>query len=137
MDATFLNLIGTITGVAITVGTIIGAIVYGRAKAKASAANGSDAITTKAFTELQITVNALTTQNGIQAGQIEESKAAAAIQGKKISELTGKVDTLSTIPLAKIEQHMSDTNKILQSILPLIAQPSTEHTVVETTTIKK
>jgi hypothetical protein len=137
MNKELLELIGATIGMLLAAGAVVTAIVYFYVTYKAAKMSGGNAITTKAISELSATVGALERQNAIQAGQINESKKNEESRDKKIAELTGKVDTLSTIPLAKIEQHMNDTNAILKSILPLISAAKTEHTVTETTVIKQ
>lgn len=137
MSINLINLIGAILGVITAIGVVVSSIVYVQAKAKEAKENGSDAITKKAFDGLNELVQALEKQNGLQAGQIADNARKSEAQDGKILELTGKVETLSTIPLAKIEQHMADTNDILRVVLPLLNKPSTEHIVTETTVIKK
>lgn len=137
MDTNLLALGGTSLGIAVALGSIVGAFFYVKTKARDAKALGSSEISSQAITDLQATVGALKIQNDLQAGQILEVTSDRKLLSKKVDELTGKVDTLSTIPLEKIEKHMADTNRILQTVLPLISMPSTEHTVVETTTIKK
>jgi len=80
-------------------------------------------------------IKALQTQNGLQASQLTSIERDKNELTKQVTLLTGKVDTLSKIPLDKIEKHMADTNKILQAVLPLLSQPSTTHTTTNTTKV--
>ncbi len=84
-------------------------------------------------------IKALQTQNGLHKEQLTTLKLDNAELKKTVGVLSVKVDTLSTIPVQKIEQHMkdankqmADTNKILRAVLPLLSQPSTTHTTTET-----
>jgi hypothetical protein len=102
---------------------------YFKAKVKTAAEEESDRIAQETLTNLQTTVEALKTQNGLQGGQL-------ASQHEQLIALNGKVDTLSTIPLGKIEKHMADTNNMIQALISLIPT-SLEKTVTETTTNTK
>lgn len=80
-------------------------------------------------------IKALQTQNGLQAGQIDLLNKSKDSLKSEVSALTVKVETLSTIPVQKIEQHMKDTNEILRAVLPLLNQPSTTHITTDTTKV--
>jgi predicted PurR-regulated permease PerM len=104
------------------------AILYIRSKFKNGVQQQDNQLSNEAITSLQATVGALETQNTLQADELIK-------QAKLLSELNGKVSTLQDIPLAKIEQHMADTNRILQALLPLIPQ-SIEQTITKTSRTK-
>lgn len=118
-------------------GIIVTIVLYFRAKIKSSEDDTSKTLANDAITNLQVTVEAVKTQNGLQAGQITSLTNNNKTLSGEVSELRGKVDTLSTIPLDKIEKHMADTNKILQAILPLIPTSTVQHSILETTTTNK
>jgi hypothetical protein len=127
--AAIVGILAAVTGVVTT------AIIYVRAKVKKQIDDDADKIAKETLYNLKTTVDALEKQNTLQAGQIKEAKESVAAQNSKIAELNGTVDTLKNIPLGKIEKHMSDTNKILSALLPLIPT-SVEHTVTEKTITK-
>jgi hypothetical protein len=120
---------------AATTGVVTTSIVYVRAKVKKQIDDDTDKIAQDTLKNLERTVTALEVQNKLQANQIDEAKRSVLVQNSKIAELNGTVDTLKNIPLDKIEKHMSDTNKILSALLPLIPS-SVEHTVTERTVTK-
>ena len=92
--------------------------------------------TIKATNEInQNNIKALKDQNEIQAGEIKAIQDDKIKLNEQVSVLSGKVDTLSKIPLAKIEQHMADTNRILQAVLPLLDKKTTEQTTISTTKV--
>lgn len=122
-----------IVAIILGVGGAISTITYFVARYKNSKNKADSDIAADAMNNLKTTVEAVKTQNALQAGQITDAKNANAVLNEKVLLLTGKVETLSTVPLAKIEQHMADTNRILQAILPLIPSSSVEHTVTEKT----
>ena len=119
------------------VGGFITGVIILYAKYKTSRSAGDKELAVDAMDNLKITVEAVKTQNALQAGQISQAILERKELNEKIILLTGKVETLSTVPLAKIEQHMADTNRILQAILPLIPSSTVQHTVLETTTTSK
>jgi hypothetical protein len=82
-------------------------------------------------------IKALQTQNSLQARQITVIEQDKNELTRQVTLLTGKVDTLSKIPLDKIEKHMADTNRILQAVLPLLDRTTTEHTTTNTTRVVK
>lgn len=134
--ATVIQIISEVIGaIVVVVGIATTIVLYIKAKVQ----NGTDrdkASTSRgAISDLQVTVEAVKTQNGLQAGQISTLTANNKTLSGEVSELRGKVDTLSTIPLDKIEKHMADTNTILQAILPMIPT-SVERTVTQQTTTK-
>lgn len=124
--AAIVGIIAAATGVVTTL------VIYVRAKVKKQIDDDADKIAQDTLRNLERTVTALEVQNKLQANQIEEAKRSVLVQNSKIAELNGTVDTLKNIPLDKIEKHMSDTNKILSALLPLIPT-SVEHTVTEKT----
>jgi hypothetical protein len=110
------------------VGIGVTAVIYIRSRFKNGVRQQDNQLSNEAITSLQATVGALETQNTLQADELTK-------QAKLLSELNGKVSTLQDIPLAKIEQHMADTNRILQALLPLIPQ-SIEQTITKTSRTK-
>lgn len=114
-------------------GGVITTIVFFIAKYKDAKSGVNSQIRMDAMDDLKTTVEALKTQNDLQAGQITTATKEQKLLTAQVANLTGKVDTLSTIPLAKIEQHMNDTNKILQLLIPLIPNATTQHTITEST----
>lgn len=135
--ADIFTIASAIMAILIGIGTIMAARAYLKSVAKTAAEQGTDKVTETTMTNLERTVGLLQTQNTLQAGQIATATAERQIQDKKISELTGKVDTLSTIPLDKIEKHMSDTNNILLAFSQSLPSLSSEHTVVDKTVTTK
>lgn len=127
------GVLAAITIVTVLVGVSVTIVLYFKAKVKKGTDMVDANLAKDALNNLQITVEAVKTQNGLQAGQITQLTTNNKQLSSQVAELRGKVDTLSTIPLDKIEKHMSDTNKILQAILPLIPT-SIEHTITEKTT---
>jgi hypothetical protein len=104
------------------VSIVVAIVLYFRAKLKKAEQTQDDNLAASAISSLQATVSALKEQNTIQAGQITAQGLKISDQDKKVATLSGTVDTLKNIPLAKIEQHMADTNQILQALIPLIPQ---------------
>lgn len=123
-------------GIVIAGGIIVAIVLYIRARLKKGITEADESIQKDAFEALRTTVGAVKTQNSIQASQITSLTNNNKELTTTVAELKGKVDTLSTIPLDKIEKHMSDTNQILQSIIHLIPTAQLHHTITETTTLK-
>ena len=119
---------GIAADISYTIGAIvsIGAIAYFIAQWRSGRSNTKNVIQNQAMHELEITVGALEKQNKLQASQIQSGDNDRKVLATKVAELTGKVDTLSTIPLDKIEKHMADTNNILKLVLPLIQKLNKE-----------
>jgi uncharacterized membrane protein len=120
--SSYVGMFVVVVAIAVTV------YLYIRAKFRSGTQAQDSQLASDAISNLQATVGALQTQNTLQAAQIKD-------QADQVAKLTGKVDTLSTVPLAKIEKHMADTNQILQALLPLIPK-SIERVVTEQTTTK-
>lgn len=125
---------GTLNIVYDTISIVVGGsavlttvIIYIRARVKKAEADGAAQITKEAISSLKATVGALKEQNELQAKEMSE-------QSDKIEHLSGTVNTLKDVPLAKIEKHMEDTNTILRALLPLIPT-SVERTVTEQTRV--
>ena len=78
-------------------------------------------------------IKALQTQDEIKTGRLKDLESSNSDLSNQVIKLTSKVDTLSKIPLDKIEQHMADTNHILQTIVPLIG--TSTKTIVSTTKV--
>ena len=92
--------------------------------------------TSKATNQInEANIKALQTQNAIQAGQLTAFEKDKNQLKEQVAQLTTKVDTLSSIPLEKIEQHMADTNHILRAVLPLLDKTTTEKTITSTTKV--
>ena len=108
-------------------GIVTTIVIYLRARITRAEAEGAAQITKEAITSLKATVGALKEQNELQAKEMSD-------QSDKIEHLSGTVNTLKDIPLAKIEKHMEDTNQILKALLPLIPT-SVERTVTEQTRV--
>lgn len=126
--------LGTVRVVSDSIAIIVGGsaiittvIIYIRARVKKAEADGAAQITQEAISSLKATVGALKEQNELQAQEM-------GVQSDKIEQLSGTVNTLKDIPLAKIEKHMEDTNTILKALLPLIPT-SVERTVTEQTRV--
>lgn len=120
MNGTTIIVIESGIGIIIGIGGIIATITYFYTRWKISKNKALENSASEAIKTLAATVEALKTQNGLQAGQLTSLMNDRKDLTKEVGVLTGKVETLSTIPLEKIEQHMADTNKILQALLPLI-----------------
>lgn len=136
MTGTTMLVLESIIAAIVGLGGIIATITYFYARYKGSKDKAKTDNSTEAISTLQSTVEALKTQNALQAGQITNLNNDRKDLAKEVGVLTGKVETLSTIPLEKIEQHMSATNKILESLLPLLPG-KVEHTVIDKTTASK
>jgi regulator of replication initiation timing len=134
IDNTLQAVAAIIGAVVVLCGIAVTIVLYLKAKLNKGTDMADKELASDAISNLQVTVEAVKTQNSLQAGQITQLTTNNKTLSSEVSELRGKVDTLSTIPLDKIEKHMADTNKILQAILPLIPTSSIQHTVLETTT---
>jgi TRAP-type uncharacterized transport system substrate-binding protein len=117
---------------AIIVGAIVTAIVYGRRNGVSKIKKSDEDDQNQAQIELVRTVNALKTQNTLQAEKMDQQDKTISENSQAITELSGQIKTLKDVPLEKIEKHMADTNKILQALIPLIPT-LVEHTVTEST----
>jgi len=127
--------IGSIFALIVVLGTFIVAIFYGRAKAKTANADGIANAKDIAMSDMQKSLVLVRDQNTDQATQMEKL-------GNKITELTGTVNTLKNVPLAKIEAHMADTavhmantNRLIEMLIPLIPQTVSVNTTTKTTTV--
>ena len=119
-----------ISAIITSLGVVIGGIGFYYASTKSK--------TVKAALESQqATITAQTERIDLLQTQIECGEKASQEHQVTINSLVSKVDVLSTIPLEKIEKHMSDTNKILQSIIPLVSQVTNTHTVTDTKVTNK
>lgn len=126
--------IGSFFGLVLVIGSIVTSIVYARAKAKTANADGVANAKDVAMADMGKSVDALRTQNGLQADQI-------MALDKTVTSLQGTVDTIKTIPLGKIEQHMADTsthmantNRLIEMLMPLIPQSVSVDTQTKTVT---
>lgn len=135
--ADIFTIASAIMAILLGIGAIMAARAYLKSVAKTAAEQGTDKVTETTMTNLERTVGLLQTQNTLQAGQIATAIAERQIQDEKISTLMGKVETLSTVPLDKIEKHMADTNNILLTLTQLIPTLTSEHTVVDKTVTTK
>lgn len=123
------DMIYLVIEIAVGAAALIAGVYYGIAKGKSSISDDSVKRSKEALDQLTATVTALQTQNGIQATQIAKGEQESKEQATTIAKLNGVVDTLKTIPLVKIEEHMgksekhmADANQILGKILPLLAK---------------
>jgi uncharacterized coiled-coil protein SlyX len=126
--------IGSLFGLMLVIGSIVTSIIYAKAKAKTANADGIANAKDTAMKDMAISVEALRTQNGLQADQITKLD-------KTVTNLQGTVDTIKTIPLAKIEEHMADTsthmantNRLIEMLIPLIPQSVSIDTLTKTVT---
>ena len=129
--------ISYVIAIILSIGGAVSTVSYFLARAHNSKNNANNDIAAEAMSNLKTTVEAVKTQNALQAGQITQGELDRRDLNEKVLLLAGKVETLSTIPLAKIEQHMADTNRILQAVLPLLPTSTIQHSVLETTTTSK
>lgn len=123
--------IGSGFALMVVVGTIVGSVFYGRSKVKEAIISGAAATKDTAIADMKTSVDALRDQNTLQATQLTELRT-------NVAKLESAVNTLSKVPLGKIELHIAEsninqaiTNRILEALLPLIP-----NTIEKTTTSK-
>ena len=129
--------IGSAFALIVVIGTIVTALVYARAKAKTANADGIANAKDEAMKDMEKSLELVRQQNTDQATQM------AKLEGK-VTELTGIVNTLKNIPLAKIEKHMEDstrqmanTNRLIELLIPLIPKSVSVDTITKTVTTNK
>ncbi|TFB85859.1 hypothetical protein E3O44_12720 [Cryobacterium algoricola] len=129
--------IGSSFALIVVIGTIIVAIFYGRAKAKTANADGIANAKDIAMSDMQKSLDLVRQQNTDQAAQMTSLES-------KVTGLTGEVNTLKDVPLAKIEAHMADTavhmattNRLIEMLIPLIPQSISVDTLTKTTKVNR
>ena len=115
-------------GTIVAIGVIISAVIFYYASTRSK-------VTQSALEAQQKTIDAQAGRISLLEEQVDCGSKESIAHKDIIDKLSVKVDTLSTIPLAKIEEHMKDTNKILQTMIPMINMNT--HTVTDTTMVNQ